>query len=711
MTRRYFTAILLILSFTAVLTAKTSLITDLRPGDSTKTTDKSIIIRGSVPETVKTVEIDGRQIDLTTSGLFHAQYFLPQPGKYRINVTATSITGENEKAARTVFRMASFADITEDTFAADAINQIATLGYLPDTIRDSFSPDTKVTRGELAEILVKAKKVDLFAGNMAAPNVKARRIAYLEEASNQKILVGYPSVETKDYENKLVNRAEAVAALVKLEQEEPLPLVIQPPFIDVTASNWAAPYIEYAKNHGWLDYFSTYHFNPKKLITRSELYYLLGKTSLVREDLKRLFASDDSFMVRKTGVVNKQRLISMDLKNIDIASVLRGFSTETGYNIVTDKNVSGKITARFTSVEPMEALQQILKANNFRYLIEGNTLRIYGDLDAPQQDKDIKTFTINYANIDNLAAELIKLVPSLEDRILIGKSSNSIIIDGAHPEINKIQEIVRKLDAPPRQVMVEAKIFEINVDSDTTLGIQFKDSRAIGNTQLTTETTGFSGAPVAGTSTGFFVQVIRNAGNQNLYLNALASRTDLNLISTPKIMALNNQSASLITGSNLGYVTQKTSQSTGGTVVAEEVLFIQTGVDFTFTPQITDDDNIKIEINPVISDGELDASGVPQVRNTSAKTTVLVRDNQTFIIGGLITSRLENVENKVPFIGDIPFIGNFFKSELLKEIKKELIILVTPHIINQNSFTDMDSEIRGLHQRQRTAEDKTSLFW
>jgi general secretion pathway protein D len=268
--------------------------------------------------------------------------------------------------------------------------------------------------------------------------------------------------------------------------------------------------------------------------------------------------------------------------------------------------------------------------------------------------------------------------------------------------------MIKRLDTPPRQVMVQAQIFEINADSNTSMGFQFLDNRLIGGNTVLSQTAGFSGSP-GGTSEGLFVKVLRNSGDQQLYLNALSQRSDFNLLSSPKIMALNNQAASLITGSSIGYKLQKTTTSTGGTVVADEVLFIQTGINFTFTPQITDDDNIKIDLNPVISDGALDASGVPQVNSTMAKTTVLVGNGQTFVIGGLITSRMDNVESKVPFLGDIPFLNTFFKKETLKEVKKELIILVTPYIVNSSSMQSMNKEVRDINQKHQ--RNQGGLFW
>ena len=257
--------------------------------------------------------------------------------------------------------------------------------------------------------------------------------------------------------------------------------------------------------------------------------------------------------------------------------------------------------------------------------------------------------------------------------------------------------------------MVEAKIFEINAGSDTSLGFGFSDNRTINDMKLLTETRGMASAPGADSS-GFFVQVLRNDNNQQIYLNALASRSDANLISSPKIMALNNQSASLITGATLGYIVEKISPSNQGPVVAQEVQFLQTGVNFTFTPQITDDDNIKISLSPSIIDGEV-VLGVPQTKTTMANTTVLVHDGQTFIIGGLIKTQLDNIETKVPLLGDIPFIGNLFKKEALKEVKKELIIMVTPHIINGPMVHSMDKEIKSMTQKQKGLMENTSLFW
>ncbi|MFA5929052.1 MAG: S-layer homology domain-containing protein, partial [Candidatus Margulisiibacteriota bacterium] len=347
MTLKKICFILLMLASVFLVQGKQALFQSLKPEDRLLTLNKNIMVRGNIQSTVKSVEIDGQNVDINTSGYFSVPYYMPLPGKYHISLTATSITGEKETVVLAVMRLASFGDVGQGSFAYQAIQNLTTLGCLPDAVKEDLQPAAKVTRAELAELLLKLKKA--AEGEVLPATGEAS--AYLEEAVNLGLLSLAPGKTDRSDSARLISREEVIGALVKLEKgSATLPLVINPPFLDVKPSGWAAPYIAQAKLDGWLDYRQKLEFDPKESITRAELYYLLNKTTLAKEQTLKALDWQDDFLLKDIGKANQQKLISMDVQRVDIESVLRGVAAETGYNIVASREVTGKVTAKFTNI-------------------------------------------------------------------------------------------------------------------------------------------------------------------------------------------------------------------------------------------------------------------------------------------------------------------------------------------------------------------------
>jgi type II secretory pathway component GspD/PulD (secretin) len=403
---------------------------------------------------------------------------------------------------------------------------------------------------------------------------------------------------------------------------------------------------------------------------------------------------------------SKVKTISISVRDADLSSVLQTFSSETGINIIAGKDVGGKVSVSLNGVKPMDALTVILKANGYSFVKEGDILRIV-PATGILSERFIKTFTINYADIDELQSELVKLVPSLKDKVLTGKASNSLIINSNDPEIGRIAEIIKQLDEPPMQVLVEAKIFEMSLTNESSFGIKWRasDQNNAGNF---VQSPGLVPAN-AQKSSGLFVQVLEKS--VQAYLDALETRTDYDLLSCPKIMVLNNKEASLINGENIGYKVQTTSTSTGGTVVADEIRFLKTGTSLVFTPHISKDGYIQLDLYPRISDGIINPdTKAPDEKTTEARTRVIVRDGQTFIIGGLVRDKVQETITQVPGLGDLPLLGSLFKSKTLSKTKKEIVVMVTPHIVDATWISSTAQEVKAVDQKKDDFEKSKKLI-
>jgi type IV pilus assembly protein PilQ len=373
-------------------------------------------------------------------------------------------------------------------------------------------------------------------------------------------------------------------------------------------------------------------------------------------------------------------------------------SKETGYSIVGGKDVYGKVTVSLKGVTADEAVDIILKSNGLTYTKNGNVIQVFSS-GEPERVEElpggiyVRTFQINYLGADQLKDTLSQLMPP-KTSIFTTQGSKTIVIKGTYTDIKRAEILIRNIDIPPRQVMVEAKIIEVDLTNGTTLGMVHSYTNP-NNATETVQTVNLANPPTSNGAIGLYYSVT----NQNLtsLVEAYATRTGFNILSSPKVVALNEQQAQIITGSQLGY-TVKTISTSG--VITESVEFIDVGTKLVITPSIKSDGLIVMQIHPEISEGSI-VNGVPQKNSTETTTQLIVKDGQTIIIGGLVRDTSQKVVNGVPFLMDIPLVGALFKNTIITSEKKEVIVLMTPHIVAADQVGEMEEKINSMEKARQ----------
>lgn len=394
--------------------------------------------------------------------------------------------------------------------------------------------------------------------------------------------------------------------------------------------------------------------------------------------------------------------ITLNLKNAPIESVLQALGTEAGLNIISGSDVRGKITISLNNVSPLAALSAIAKTAGLTYSINNNIVKVESLISKELKDNIsvenglvTKTFSLNFILPDDIKDTISKL--ELKDtKFLPTKGSRTILVEGPAKSLQKIAKIIKLLDALPKEVLVESRIMEIshgNSATPSTFGVKAKYT---GNT-FVSQTEGLAN-PASSGAAGFYTHVLK--GNIDAYLQALEHKEKFNLLANPKIIAVTGKTANIISGSKLGYKTTLT--TTTGTV--QNIDFLEVGTKLSFTPTISDDGTIQMDIHPEVSEGTITVDGLPQKQTTEATTTVLVRDGETIIIGGLIKNKSTEVTNGIPIIMNIPVLGNFFKRKEILWEKTEIIAALTPHLITPATSKQMAEEISRAEKEQKNSK-------
>ena len=417
-------------------------------------------------------------------------------------------------------------------------------------------------------------------------------------------------------------------------------------------------------------------------------------------------------------------LVSFDFQDADIRDVLRVLSSQSGINIIYGSDVSGLVTITLKNVPFDQAFSTILTLNNLvSQDLGSNIIRVMTPQTLAQERTQAVTFTkifpLNYAKAEDVKTQLdaIRAAEGRRGIISVDSRTNTLIITDTQEGLDSAARIIQEVDKKPYQVLIEAKIVEVNLDKKLDLGINWSYARAIvsgsetqyvGKTQATVggtsglyygmpsgassvEETGptgggagvnFPASPVSGQLSGISFGLISDNVRLNAMLSMLASKGLTKLLSNPKVTTLNNQEARILVGERVPYVQQTTQLGTASGGVSSEVQWLEVGIKLTVTPTINADRQITLKVFPQVSLLSRVTAAGPVVGTREAQTTVMIKDNETVVIGGLI--REEDIKSaaQVPLLGDIPVLGQLFKRKYDSKERSELLVFITPHIVD-----------------------------
>ncbi|MCK6574656.1 type IV pilus secretin PilQ, partial [Myxococcota bacterium] len=418
------------------------------------------------------------------------------------------------------------------------------------------------------------------------------------------------------------------------------------------------------------------------------------------------------------------RKINIDIKDADIHNVLRLLAKEGNINIVTSDSVTGTVTVHLKMVPWDQALDLVLRSKGLDMVQEGTIVRVAKAEDikaerdreiAAQEQRqklkpvNVKLIAVNHASASDL---LTRIQSVLSDR---GKAefdtrTNTVIVKDVDESLEAAEDLVRRLDTQTPQVLIEARIVEVNTNSEQQFGIQWGgDSVWSGATGNPTglyfpSVVGISGAaddaaaPVEGTSTnpnfvvnmptpigagagggvGFTLGSVDGTFNLNVRLSAAESSGQVKIVSSPKITTLDNNLATISQGVSIPI--SQVSAAGVNTVFFDAVLSLKV------KPHVTQDGNIYLDLdaeNNTPDFQNVGARGDPTILKKNAKTNVLLKDGDTTVIGGIYTSNGGYSQAEVPFFARIPILGVLFRNHRESDRRTELLIFITPRIVNR----------------------------
>ncbi len=426
---------------------------------------------------------------------------------------------------------------------------------------------------------------------------------------------------------------------------------------------------------------------------------------------------DDAEKRKKDNFAYTGEKLSLNFQDIDVRSVLQLIADFTDLNLVASDTVQGNITLRLQNVPWDQALDLVLKTKGLDKRKVGNVLlvapadeiaaRERQELEAQKQISELaplrrELIQVNYAK----AADIAKLFSSVtgtgggapgvaaaaqgdnRGSITVDDRTNSIIAYQTQDRLDELRRIVAQLDIPVRQVMIEARIVEANVDYTKELGVNWSGSLSghgnfdvSGGTNSTGNTFVDLGASNTTPTSGISIGFTTSNTILDLQLNAMEKTGNGEVVSQPKVVTSDKETAKILKGSEIPY---QEASSSGATSVS----FKEAALSLEVTPQITPDNRIimEVKVNKDEPDYANALNGVPPIKKNEVNAKVLVNDGETIVIGGVFSNTQTKSTAKVPFLGDVPMIGRLFKNDYVTDSKNELLVFLTPRIMNNQAI-------------------------
>ncbi len=405
--------------------------------------------------------------------------------------------------------------------------------------------------------------------------------------------------------------------------------------------------------------------------------------------------------------------IDVEFKGTDVHTVLRSFAAISGLNIIAgpEVGVPGGVNIKLTQVTWEKALDVILRTYRLAYERDGNIIRVTTIENLKDESLTTRLFALNYAKASDVI-ESLKDMLSERGKIKSDKRTNILIVTDVSANINKIEGIIKELDGITPQVAIESKVIETNLTKDEKLGIRWSDFLQFSAVSATKEhtfpfkndskggdyTAVFDPADagvIPGTNmpyadSGSFKFGTLSAGNLNIVLNMLQSRSKASVVANPTVTTLNNQTASIKIITKFPVAQYQVSTQTG-TLTVSGYAYQEYGTILKVTPTVNKDGYVTLEVHPQVSRESgttaFQGSTLPIVSSQETDTNVMLKDGETMVIAGLVKEDTVDTRNKVPILGDIPLVGWVLFRDRHSEVKekRDLVIFITPHIIKSAS--------------------------
>lgn len=408
------------------------------------------------------------------------------------------------------------------------------------------------------------------------------------------------------------------------------------------------------------------------------------------------------------GTPSAAQKISLVFDSADVRSILQLIGDVSGMNILASDDVKGTITLRLIDVPWDQALDLILETSSLGKIRQGNVLRIMpkdkiremakSDLESQKQEIEeaplvSRVFQISYSSVDDMEKVIADLLTE-RGNIIADARNKQLIVKDVPSVLDEMGELITQIDKPEKQVLIEARIVEANTTFARDLGVKWgaayqNDEVGVGTTGVDSAAAGLGGSfligtpaqgavGAAGAAVGIgFGTVGVDTLTMDLRLSALESSGEGKIVSTPRVTTLNGESAKISQGTKIPYTTVSDQGA--------ETSFESAELKLEVTPEINPDGSVILQINASNSAvGTIVPTGtgnMVSIDEKKAETKVLVRDGETTVIGGIFVETEQDADTGVPLLKDLPLLGNLFKSTTKSKERRELLIFITPRIL------------------------------
>ena len=407
--------------------------------------------------------------------------------------------------------------------------------------------------------------------------------------------------------------------------------------------------------------------------------------------------------------------IKLDFYETDIKNVFRILRSVGKLNFAIDRDVQGKVTLTLENPVPWDqVLDLVLRMNNLGMKKIGNVIRIataetlakeekmmqqtiVARQKSLEQKKSLEPLVTEYIPVNYSDAEtdikphILQILTKARGRISVDERTNMIILTDTQAKIDQAREIIFRLDKVTPQIMIEAKVVEVTKDFSRELGL------GLSLTERNTPTAGVSdftialnhpiSAPANTGTFNFFRLFGSSLTSLNAQLAASEIKGDVKVVSSPRILTLDNKSARIKQGLEFAYLER---DDTGGS----SVKFKNIDLLLEVTPHVTPDKRIAMNVFLTKNDIDSVTSGVPSLSTNEAETELLVNNNDTIVIGGIVKTTDTKSSSGAPFLSGIPYLGRLFRTDIDNDKRNELLIFITPSIVQleqkRNTFTKTD---------------------